>query len=154
MQNPIVEISARAAPVSIRWDHDGGYFRETRAPGADLSDLPADVREPIEAHWAPAVVDQWTAEQAALAAEAPSDPMPELTPRQLRLMLLQLSLTEASIIALIDAIEDEGERAAALIEWNWATRYERSHPLVAQLASAMDFTPEELDALWRYAADL
>lgn len=79
---------------------------------------------------------------------------PPLTPRQLRLMLLTLGLTEATVLGQIEAIEDETERAAALIEWNWATRYDRDHPLVAQLASALEFDPGELDVLWTYAADL
>lgn len=31
---------------------ENGNWRGTRAPGDDLSDLPADIRAEIEAHWA------------------------------------------------------------------------------------------------------
>jgi hypothetical protein len=154
MQNPIADIVTGVAAVSIRWETEAGFFRETRTPGASLADLPDNLRAAIDAHWDEAMVDAYTAEIAALAAEYEPPPLPVLTPRQLRLMLLQIGMDEAEITASIEAIEDAGARAAALIEWNWATRYERDHPLVAQLAAALEFEPAELDALWSYASQL
>jgi hypothetical protein len=154
MQNPIADIVAGVAAVSIRWDTEAGYFRETRTPGAALDDLPEDLRQAIEAHWDEAMVDAYTAEVAALAAEYQPPPLPVLTPRQMRLMMLQIGLDEAEVTGSIDGMTDPAERAAALIEWKWATRYERGHPLVAQLAAALEFEPAELDALWSYAASL
>ena len=155
MENPTVEIAPLHAPVSIRWETENGYWRETRAPGASLLDLPESVQQEIAAHWSPEIVDQWSAEQAALAAASDvPPPVPDLTPRQLRLMLLQLNMSDADVTDSINLIPDAGERAAAMIEWNWATRYERDHPLVVQLSAALEFTPEQLDALWAYAADL
>lgn len=86
------------------------------------------------------------------AAPAPS--FSPLSPRQLRLMMLQIGLTDTDVEAQIAAIPDPTERAAASIEWQWATRYDRTHPLVITLAIALEFTDAELDALWSYAADL
>ncbi len=88
------------------------------------------------------------------AYEPPPPAFLALSPRQLRLMMLQLGMDEADIEAEILTIEDDAERAAAMIEWKWATCYERDHPLVVQLAGALEFDPEQLDALWIYAADL
>lgn len=80
--------------------------------------------------------------------------LPPLSPRQLRLMMLQIGITEQAVVDQIAAIADPQERAAAEIEWAWATRYDREHPLVVSLADALEFAPEQLDALWMYAADL
>lgn len=101
-----------------------------------------------------ALVDAAGGLAAVLPYEVPPPTLPALTPRQLRLMMLTLGLTEANIVDQIEGIPDPIERAAALIEWNWATQYERDHALVGQLAAALDFEPAELDALWIYAADL
>ncbi|MEW6124972.1 MAG: hypothetical protein AB1698_20380, partial [Pseudomonadota bacterium] len=49
--------------VSICTLQGDGYHRETRQPGADLSDLPEDVRAEIEAIWTPEVVAAWQASQ-------------------------------------------------------------------------------------------
>ncbi|MEW6124757.1 MAG: hypothetical protein AB1698_19280, partial [Pseudomonadota bacterium] len=49
--------------VSICTLQGDGYHRETRQPGADLSDLPDDVRAEIEAVWTPEVVAAWQASQ-------------------------------------------------------------------------------------------
>ena len=100
-----------------------------------------------------AFLDQ-NGDEAALPYVAPSPTFPPLSPRQLRLMILQIGLTDADVEAQIAAIPDPTERAAASIEWQWATRYDRTHPLVATLATALEFTDAELDALWAYAADL
>jgi hypothetical protein len=154
MQNPIVDIVAGVAAVSIRWETEAEFFRETRTPGAGLGDLPEDLRQAIVAHWNEDLVAAHAAEVAALAAEYQPPPAPALTPRQLRLMLLQIGMTEGAITTSIEAMPDPAARVAALIEWNWATRYERDHPLVGQLAAALDFEPAELDALWGYAAGL
>lgn len=99
----------------------------------------------------------WRAEhgdEAALPYVAPAPTFPPLSPRQLRLMMLQIGLTDADVEAQIAAIPDPTERAAASIEWQWATRYDRTHPLVATLATALEFTDAELNSLWSYAADL
>lgn len=153
MQNPVVDIVTGVAPVSIRWETETGFFRQVREPGADLADLPQPLRAQIEAHWTPELVAAW---QAALAdlVEEPVETLPALTPRQIRLMMLQIGVSESAVEAAIAAIEDPVDRAAAQIEWSWATRYERDHPLVVQLAAALEFEPGELDALWEYAAGL
>lgn len=49
--------------ISIARDDDGVTHRETRQPGADISDLPGDVRTEIEALWTPEVVAAWQASQ-------------------------------------------------------------------------------------------
>jgi hypothetical protein len=115
----------------------------------------------------------WTAEGVAVVIDFLADPagqgltdqqpapppepeptLPALSPRQLRLMMLQLGIDESAVTDLIAAMPDAGERAAAMVEWQWATFYRRDHALVVSLAAAMEFEPGQLDVIWAYAADL
>lgn len=80
--------------------------------------------------------------------------MPTLTPRQLRLMLLQIDMSEDDVRAKIDAIEDPVAKQAATIEWEWATSYRRLHPLVQSIATDLGFPDEQLDDLWMYASTI
>ena len=82
----------------------------------------------------------------------PPPPMPTLTSRQLRLGLVLNGISLSSVEAAIDAIEDETDREVARIEWEYATTFERSHPLVNQIGAALGLTPEQIDAMWTEAA--
>ena len=80
--------------------------------------------------------------------------LPTLTSRQLRLGLVLHDISLSSVEAAIDAIEDETDREVARIEWEYATTFERSHPLVNQVGTALGLTPEQIDAMWTEAAAL
>ncbi len=84
----------------------------------------------------------------------PPPPMPALTARQLRLGLVLNGISLSSVEAAIDAIEDETDREVARIEWEYATTFERSHPLVNQIGAALGLTPEQIDDMWAEAAAL
>ncbi len=105
------------------------------------------------------VID-WTPEMQAdwLATFPPVEPvvpiLPTLTRRQLRLGLLSIGLTNDDIEAHIATIEDPIERAAAVIEWQDASTYERDHPVLVEVATALGLPPEQVDALWLWASGL
>lgn len=95
---------------------------------------------------------------AAVGADLPAEPQPEpisgpavLTRRQLRLGLLGLGITSAQVEAVIADLDEPG-RSVALIEWQDATTYERAHPLVEQIGTALGLTVAQLDAAWAGAA--
>lgn len=145
--------------VYAKFSPDGrieGFWQED-VHGASV---PFDAVEITPEQWAAiaGAPDCWRWENGGLVElpmPAPEpEPLPALTPRQLRLMLLQLDMSDQDVETAIAAIPDPDERATALIEWQWASIYERDHPLVAQLAVALEFEAGELDALWEYAADL
>lgn len=85
---------------------------------------------------------------------APAPTIAALTRRQARLGLLSIGITVEDVEAHIAAIGDPLDRAAALIEWQDATAYERDHPLVADLAAAFALPPAQVDALWIWAAGI
>jgi hypothetical protein len=90
------------------------------------------------------------------AIPAPEPPLvPPLSARQLRLALLGLGLTGTQVEAQIAAMPGTpAQREAALIEWEYATTYQRDHPLVALLGAALGLTEAQIDEAWRSAAVL
>lgn len=78
--------------------------------------------------------------------------MPTLTARQLRLSLLSIGITPAAVDTAISQIVDPQARAAAQIEWEYSSTYERNHPLVATLGATLGLTPAQVDAAWQQAA--
>lgn len=99
---------------------------------------------------------QIDATQAVEIAECAIEaiPVPSLTPRQIRLGLLDMGLRDVHIEALIDGIEDETEREAARITWRYATVFERDHPLIDAFAPALGLEPEQVDELFRQWSDI
>ncbi|WP_137136613.1 hypothetical protein [Rhizobium sp. FKY42] len=83
----------------------------------------------------------------------PSTPFfPTLTRKQLRNGLLSIGVTSAEVEAQIGTIADPLEREAALIDWQDTQNYRRDNPLVNQIGAAMGLPPEQIDALWMWAA--
>lgn len=100
-------------------------------------------------------VQEYVASGGVIAPyEPPNVPPPTLTRRQLRLGLLASGITTAQIETVIAAIGNPLEREMAQIEWADASTYERHHPLVDQIGTVMDLTPEQIDAMWVAAATL
>jgi len=99
------------------------------------------------------MIAEWEAQGNTIAPyEPPPEPLRPLTARQLRLGLVTNGISLSSVEAAIDAIEDETEREVARIEWEYATTFERSHPLIEQVGSALGLTPEQIDDMWAEAA--
>ena len=99
------------------------------------------------------MIAEWEAQGNTIAPyEPPPEPLRPLTARQLRLGLVTNGISLSSVEAAIDAIEDETDREVARIEWEYATTFERSHPLVNQIGAALGLTPEQIDAMWAEAA--
>lgn len=89
----------------------------------------------------------------ARAVEIRRRSLPTLTAAQLRLALLGLGVTAAQVEAAIAAMPvTEMEREAARIQWEYATTFQRDHPLVVALGAALGLTEAQIDAAWREAA--
>lgn len=78
----------------------------------------------------------------------PPSPLPDLSPRQVRLGLLSIGITEGAVEAALEADPE------ALIEWRYATSIERQHPLVSSLGEHFELPAAQIDTLWLWAADL
>ena len=84
----------------------------------------------------------------------PPAPVPDITARQLRLWIIGQGRALAEVDAAIGAMP-EGVRDVARVEWEYSTTYQRSHPLIEQLAPLFGLaTPAAIDAAFRAAAAL
>lgn len=71
-----------------------------------------------------------------------------LTARQLRLGLVANGITLDQVEAAIAAIDDAQARAVALIEWQYASQFNRDHPLIAQVAETIGLSDDQIDDMW------
>jgi hypothetical protein len=78
----------------------------------------------------------------------PEPIVPTLTPRQIRLGLLQAGITGDMVTEALQGNEE------GLIEWQYATVFERDHPLIAALADGFGLSSEQIDEMWANAAKL
>jgi hypothetical protein len=82
------------------------------------------------------------------------EPMPVIVSMTaLRLTLIEMEL-EDDVLAIINAMPDAKQKAAALAWWQTAQTVRRNHPLVAQLAAALGKTDAEIDAIFAAAITL
>lgn len=102
-------------------------------------------------------------EQALTGEVAPYQPptpedirvsMPALSPRQMLLALLSINVTQDEVEQTINSIENEDDRARAMIEWNAATSFERNHPTISLVADTLGLPAEQVDALWIWASTI
>lgn len=76
-----------------------------------------------------------------------------VTSRQIR---LQIVLAGLSLQNITDAISQlpEPDKSLALIEWEYATQYDRNHALVDTVGLILGLNSQQLDELWKSAAGL
>jgi hypothetical protein len=91
---------------------------------------------------------EFTAPPAEPVEPPPEPGLPPLSPRQIRLGLLGVGITGDMVT---EALQGNAE---GLIEWQYATQFERDHPLIEALAGGFGLTSEQIDELWANAATL
>jgi len=84
----------------------------------------------------------------------PPEPLGPLTARQLRLGLVTNGFNLDQVETTIATIEDAQDRAVAQIEWEYASLFERDHPLIAQVGASLGLTVEQIDTMWQQALTL
>lgn len=91
----------------------------------------------------------------ARAVEIRRRSLPTLTAAQLRLALLSLGLAATHVESAIAAMPvTEMEREAARIQWEYATTFQRDHPLVVAIGVALGLADAQIDQAWLQAASL
>jgi hypothetical protein len=78
----------------------------------------------------------------------------ELTPRQLRLQLIDEGIVSAQIEAILNSIPDATAKEKALVEWEYALVIKRNHPLIVTLGQALGKTDAEIDILFLNASKI
>ncbi len=81
-------------------------------------------------------------------------PLAALTARQLRLGLVLNGFSLEQVAATIEGIPVEQDRAMARVEWEYASQFERGHPLIAHVGAELGLTEAQIDAMWGQALTL
>ena len=101
-----------------------------------------------------AEVERLTAELDAIRNPTDGQGFPVLSAVQLRLGILAAGLTLEGIDAAIAGIADPTQRVRVQTYWEFATQFERSHPLVAGMVGLLGLTEQQADELWRAAGGI
>jgi hypothetical protein len=80
--------------------------------------------------------------------------MTNLSARAFRLGLLAGGKSPSMVTAAIEAMPNGPEREAALIEWEYATEFRRTHPLIATVGAVLGLTATDIDAMWTAALEI
>jgi hypothetical protein len=92
-----------------------------------------------------------TDEEAAALAEANKPvppPVTQISPRQIRMALTQMSLRTTVETAIASGDQD-------MKDWyEFSTYFDRNHPQVLAMATELNVTEADLDALWKLGATL
>lgn len=83
--------------------------------------------------------------------EPPEDIIPPITKRQLRLTLVRNDIPLATVEAAIASMPDGLQKQEAQIEWADASTFNRNHPTLLLIASALGLTEAQVDAMWEQA---
>ena len=76
----------------------------------------------------------------------------EITPKQLRLVLLENGINAKAVETAIASIPDETTREIAEIEWNYAMGYGRNNENLIMIATdLLGLDAQQIDAMWQAA---
>ena len=76
----------------------------------------------------------------------------EITPKQLRLVLLENGINAKKVETAIASIPDETTREIAGIEWNYATGYARTNENLIMIATdLLGLDALKIDEMWQAA---
>lgn len=118
--------------------------------------IPAYTAEIAPPDFITGFLPRWTGHNWEVV-ELPKKPgvhMSALSARQIRLGLLAAGISPSSITDYIEAMPEGAEREAALVEWEYATQYDRNHPLIATLGDLLDLSHEQINDLWLASVNL
>lgn len=90
---------------------------------------------------------QPTNEEIEIAAQKDSVPQ-KITPRQLRLALVDSGISISQVESALNSIEDETQKEKALIEWEYALTFNRKHPLINQMGMSLGISETDIDNLF------
>jgi hypothetical protein len=77
----------------------------------------------------------------------------DISPRQIRLALLSIGITEASVDTQIEALNSP-IKERAMIAWKYSTSFQRTVPTVAAIGAMLGLSSGQLDELWILGAGL
>lgn len=78
--------------------------------------------------------------------------IPTISPRQIRLWLVNHNISLSSVDAAINGIQDQMLKEKTLIEWQYSPYIERNHSMVNTIGSALGLSSEQIDQAFMEAS--
>jgi hypothetical protein len=91
---------------------------------------------------------------AADHADVVASRTPPAVPAFVTIRQAKLALLDAELLSTVQTWIDEQADEATRIYWTESTIFERNHPLIEQVATALNLTSEQVDALFVAAAQI
>lgn len=88
---------------------------------------------------------------------APVEPVvvpDSISPRQIRLWLIDNNISLSSVENAINSIVNENLREKTLVEWEFSPYIERDHPMINNIGAALGLTSEQIDQAFIQASIL
>lgn len=132
-----------------------GYWQANTKPTDEI--LASYRRNTIEVPLKPSadhqyVLGEWV--HVPPTAEELRSRMAKLTARQFRLGLLAAGHTPSQVAQAITAIPDGEQKETAEIEWEYATTFIRSQPLIGVIGAALGLSDAQIDVIWANAVNI
>lgn len=80
--------------------------------------------------------------------------LPSLTARQLRLGLVSNGISLSSVTVTIGVMPAGPDKDKAQIEWEYASTFNRMHPLIGTVGAALGLNDQQIDNMWLAAFSL
>lgn len=77
----------------------------------------------------------------------------DISPRQIRLALLSLGITEEMVDTAISKLSSP-EKDQAMIAWKFSTSFVRTYPAISMIGLILGLNEEELDKVWKIGITL
>ena len=101
------DFSENGTALIRREGDDGLVHRISKTPGLDISELPDNIQEQIDAHWTPEVVAAYAEEQAEIISASPRRPtQDEIDEAQTALVERQGTIIKALATAIYTLAND------------------------------------------------
>ncbi|MCA1440310.1 hypothetical protein I6F07_08815 [Ensifer sp. IC4062] len=102
---------------------------------------------------------QWLADNPQFPVQPYTPPTPAeirasmspLSARQFRLGLLDAGISPAEVDTALNALPAGIAKDSALIDWEYATTFNRMNPLISTVGTALGLTDDEIDVIWSAA---
>lgn len=76
-----------------------------------------------------------------------------VTPRQMRIALVMSGISIETVEAMIDSLP-EPQKSITRITWEYSTEFQRTNPLLVQMAPALGLTEAQVDQMFKLAITL
>lgn len=139
------ELQEYLKEVSAKGNWGKGEHEVEDKPAVRSDKPPYDIIQPATFKKVPA--------EFTYTIEPVRDPVESVSPRQIRLALLSLGITESFVDEAINTLKSP-DKEMAMIAWKFSTQFERNVPIISAIGQILKLNEDQLDQVWKLGATL